>query len=131
RDVLLSGEMREELEALEYHAHPLAHGAQRALVAREARAFELDIAAVDCLETVGAAEERRLARARGADQAHDFAGMHVERHAEQRREIAVTLYHVQVANDLGAASFRAARDRCVHSVTFIRRCIQSTSFACG
>src|ERR1700730_15658774 len=131
RDILLRGEMREQLEALVHHAHPLAHGTQRALVAREPRAFELDVAAVDRLEAVGAAQERRLARARGADQAHDFAGMHVERHAEQCREIAITLHHVQVTNDLGAASFRASRDRCVHSVTFIRRCIQSTNFACG
>src|SRR5260370_29480329 len=57
--------------------------------------------------------------------------MYVERHAQQCREIAVALHHVEVTNDLRPGSFRPSRNRCVHSVTFMRRCIQSASLACG
>ena len=61
-----------------------AHGAQRALVARQQRALELDVAAVERFEPVGAAEQRRLAGARRADQAHDLARVHVEVDAAER-----------------------------------------------
>src|SRR5438552_1757007 len=125
--------MRKQLEALEDHAHARTHGAQCALVAWKHRSLELDIAAIDRFEPVGAAEQRRLARARRSDQAYDFPGVHVEVDAAQCLKTAVALDHAAIADDLGAGSHGSLRRRrvCGHSVTAKRRWIQSTSFACG
>jgi len=78
RDVLERGQVREQFEALEHHAHLLPDRTKRPRIAGQARAFELDRAAVDRLETVRAPEEGRFARTRRSDQAHDFAGVHVQ-----------------------------------------------------
>jgi hypothetical protein len=99
--------VREELEALEDHPHPRPHGAQRTLVLRQKCAFELDVAAVDRLEPVRTAKERRLPRAGRADQANDLACVHVEINARKRGKAAVALDHAAIADDLRAVGFRA------------------------
>ena len=83
-DVVEHRHVRPEVEALEDEADldavpgdvALGVGAQTVLAVRAVAdqvAVDLDAAAVDRLEVVDAAQERRLARAGRADQAHDLA----------------------------------------------------------
>jgi hypothetical protein len=117
-DVLPRGEMRKQLEALEHHAHAAAHRAKRPLLARQLRALELDVAAVERLEAVRAAEKRGLAGPRRADQAHDLASVHVEVHAGQRGERAEALHDGAIAQDARRPRHRPRRQfRRRHSVT--------------
>jgi hypothetical protein len=88
--------VREQLEVLEHHAHALAHLARRALVGGQRHAVDQHAPAVDGLQRVGAAQQRRLARARGPDQAHHLALVDLHRHAVERHEAAVQLAHVVV-----------------------------------
>src|SRR6516162_3678122 len=60
RHVGKHGLVREQLEVLEHHAHAPAHLAQAPLVAGERHAVQQDLAAVEGLEAVGAAEQGRF-----------------------------------------------------------------------
>jgi hypothetical protein len=121
RDIGEHGPVRKQLEVLEHHAHAAAHVAQAALVASEHHAVQQDVAAVDRLEPVGAAEQGRLAGARGSDQAHHLASLDLHRHAAERHEAAEQLAHLAIGQDRRRA----------HSDTGNFLCSQSTSFAWG
>ena len=68
RDVLEHAQVREEVEGLEDHAEPAAHGDRVDRRVGDDLAVEQHVAVVDLLEQVDAAQQRRLARARRADQ---------------------------------------------------------------
>ncbi len=73
-DVVGHAHVLEQRVVLEHEAHgPLLHGQARGVVA-----LEQDAAAIGEVETGDDAQERRLARARGAEQAEQLAGPHLE-----------------------------------------------------
>ncbi len=82
-DVLGGGEVGEEVEALEHHAHFLADLADVRVGARDAVVLDPDLARVEVLQPVHAAQERALARARGADDEDDLALGYLEVHAPE------------------------------------------------
>ena len=78
-------------------------------------AFDEDLAGIGPLQTVEAADQRRLAGAAAADDAEDLALAHVQRNAVQRRSRAEPALQVdQAAPHRRAASARdaAAELRC-------------------
>jgi hypothetical protein len=98
-DILQRGHVRPQVELLEHHADAAAHraqvarrhpGAARRLVADQL-AVDADLARVVGLEEVDAAEQRRLARARRADQAGDLARRDRQADLLQRVEAVVML----------------------------------------
>ena len=78
RDVLQHRHVREQVVGLEDDADLLSQLVDVRLVDGQVLAVERDRAGVDRLEQVDAAEQRRLARARGADQADDVVQAHLE-----------------------------------------------------
>ena len=64
--------MREEVEGLEDDPDPATHAVDVDAARGDLLAADDDAARVDRLEQVDAAQERRLARARGADEAYDL-----------------------------------------------------------
>ena len=64
----------EQVEALEHHADVLAQLVDVAALGREILAVEPDVTRVRSLEQVEATQQRRLTRARGADDGDDLAG---------------------------------------------------------
>ena len=94
--------MREEIVALEHHADAgalagkLAAGQAMAPAAAsdavaERLAVEPDLAALELLEEIDAAQQRRLARAARADDRHDVARKDVEVDAAQDRCVSERL----------------------------------------
>ena len=75
-EVLLDGQVGEEVEVLEHHAHLLAHGIDVGIIHLDA--LKLDGAAGGDLQSVQAAQEGRLAAAGGADQADHIAAVDVD-----------------------------------------------------
>jgi hypothetical protein len=73
RTVLEHGEVREEVELLEDHAHVATDGIDVAVRVGDLVTVHLDGAARRLLEEVDAPQERRLARTRGPDDADDLA----------------------------------------------------------
>ena len=65
----------EQVKALEHHADVLAEFIDIAALGRKVLAVEPDVARVRGLEQVEATQEGRLARARGADNGDDLAGV--------------------------------------------------------
>src|SRR5450631_219336 len=101
REVLAHG-------ALEEH-HVLvdegdALGEMRAIVGRARRAVEEDLPAPWTIEARGQASERRLARARSADESDASAGRHAEREILDERRFAA------VVSEGHVAEFERARD---------------------
>jgi hypothetical protein len=102
-DVLGGRHVREEVEALEDHPDLLAlardvavavlHEPPAGAAVADRMAVDEDLALVDPLEVVDAADERRLAGAARPDDADDLAPLHVEVDAAQRRDVAVALVH--------------------------------------
>src|SRR5258706_1490517 len=99
--------MREYLEALEHHPHPLTDNAQTAFVPGKHRTFEFDLAGFYRLQSVGTSEQRRFPRSGGANKAHHLAGVHVERYAVKRLELAISLDDAAVPDDFGPIGLRA------------------------
>ena len=93
-EVLLDGQVGEEVEVLEHHAHLLAHGIDVGIIHLDAP--KLDGAAGGDLQPVQAAQEGRLAAAGGADQADHVAAVDVDIN---------TLQHVQGGGGLFCALF--------------------------
>ena len=79
--VLLHGQMREEVEVLEHHAHLLAHSVDVRLV--HLGALEFDAAGGGNLQPVQAAQKGGFAAAGGADQADHVAAVDVDINALQ------------------------------------------------
>ena len=106
-DVAGGGQMREQVEALEDHAghrtlarqfavaEPVAAAIRRAVA--DGLAVEDDVAALILFQQVDAAQQRRLARAAGADDRDDVAPVEIEVDA---------LEHVDGAEPLGQAADR-------------------------
>src|SRR5690606_40965294 len=76
--VLERGVLREEVELLEDHAGFLTDGPHLAPAAAHAHAVDEQVSALDRLQRVDAAQERRLARARRPDQHDLLARLDVE-----------------------------------------------------
>ena len=98
-DVAQHGQVGEQLEVLEHHAYTLAQPENGAAAALDVDALEGDAPAVDRLQPVGAAQQRRLARAAGADQADDLAAVNLEADAVERHQRAVALDHLLEQQD--------------------------------
>ena len=94
RDVVEHAHVREEVEALEHDADVLAQRVEVDAAPGDAFAVEADLALLDRLERVDAAQQRRLAAARRADEAHDLVLVDAEAHAAQHLVVAEVLVHV-------------------------------------
>src|SRR5579864_153187 len=102
-DILECRQMREQVEALEYHADRGALAADVALVhlvetlaafaIADELAIDVQASGIDPLEMIDAAQERALAGARRSDQAQDLAGGHFEVDTFQHLVAAVALAH--------------------------------------
>ena len=114
--------MGEEVERLEHHAGVPSHEVLVDPLVGEVVAEELDRAAVDRLEEVAAAQQRRLARARRADQADDLVGSQLEADSSQDLEIAEALVDVVDSQDdlRGAGRHWAPASRRPRSLAMIR-----------
>src|SRR3546814_10082700 len=77
---------REEIELLEYHAGFLADQPNLRAAGLHADAVDDEIAAVDLLQRVDAAQQCRLAGTGGADEHHHFAGLDGEIHLAQHHD---------------------------------------------
>ena len=93
-EVLLDGQVGEEVEVLEHHAHLLAHSVDVGIV--HLHPFKLDGAGGGDLQPVQAPQKGGLAAAGGADQAHHVAAVDVDIDA---------LEHVQGGGGLLCALF--------------------------
>ena len=120
-DVLERGHVREEVEALEDHADLLAllrdvpllvldELAVGLAVADEVAVHE-DPALLDLLEVVDAADERRLARSRRADDDDHFLALDGHRHAFEDVQPAEPLVDVGRLDDHVPGGCRDATDR--------------------
>src|SRR3954469_18839952 len=89
--VLEHRQVREQVERLEHDPEPAADAHRIDGRVRDHRPVEQHVAVVDLLEQVDAAQQRRLARARGADQRHGAVLGHRQVDAAQRRRVAVRL----------------------------------------
>src|SRR5258706_6932436 len=107
--------MREYLEALEHHPHPLTDNAQTAFVPGKHGTFEFDLAGFYRLQSIGTSEQRRFPRSGRSNKAYDLAGVHVERYAVKRLELAVSLDDAAVPDD-----FRPIDLRALHHAVVIR-----------
>ena len=83
--------MREEVEALEHHADVAAQAGELLALLGQPLAVDGDLALLDGLETVDRAAQRRLARARRADDDDDLAAGDLQ---------VDVLQHVQFAEPL-------------------------------
>ena len=73
---------------------------------------ERDVAAVEAVEQVGAAQERGLARSGRADEAHDLVAAQRQRHAAQDLVLAEALDHaLELEDDLAHVTPARRRDR--------------------
>ncbi|MCY1226193.1 hypothetical protein D9M72_384180 [compost metagenome] len=90
--VLQHREVREQVEALEHHAHAAAQPVDGGRGAVDALAEGAHLAAFVRLQPVDATKHRRLARARRADEAHHLARIHVQAHALQHAVRAEVLF---------------------------------------
>ncbi|MNP08724.1 hypothetical protein D3C76_1008040 [compost metagenome] len=117
--VLQGTHVREQVETLEHHADLRPHFAYMALVGDELRAvapghvgerfaIDFDHALVDALKRHQYPQQRRLARAAGADDRHLFTGGDIEVEAVEHGEAAVAFGHVLEADD------RLSDGRCGH-----------------
>src|SRR5262249_55581951 len=118
-DVLERRHVREQVEALE--DHPDLGSLPRdvllgvldelavALPVADQVAVDLDPSAVDLLQVVDAAKERRLPPAGGPDDDDDLAASHVERDPAQHLEAAEPLVNVLGVEDQAVGGHRAPR----------------------
>ena len=67
------GEMREQVELLEHHAHLLRSGRKSFFAGMQRGAVDHDLAAIDRFKAVDGTQQGALARSRCADDGHHFA----------------------------------------------------------
>ena len=94
RHVVEDAHVREEVERLEDDADAAAHRIRVDAARRDLVAVDEDAAAVDRLQEVHATQQRRLARAGGADQADDVVLRDIEVDAAQHLYLAERLVDV-------------------------------------
>ena len=87
--VLEDGQVREEVELLEYHPDPAAHGRDLFRIAVHLPPLEDDGAALVGLQAVHASDQRRLARSGRAADDDPLAGQHVEIDRVQGAELRI------------------------------------------
>ncbi len=92
-------EVREQVEALEHHADLLAQAVHVHMLCRQVLAAEPHMALIRRLEQVDAAQERRLAGARSADDRDDLAGHDIEVDALEHLMLAEALAEPLDAHD--------------------------------
>ena len=97
RHVLQRAQVREQVEALEDHADGTADRLQ--VGGPDLHTVRMDVAAIDRLQPVDAAQERALAGAGAADDGHHFAGLDVEVHPMQDCLLAIALDQCADFND--------------------------------
>jgi hypothetical protein len=97
--VLQHGEMREQVELLEHHADVAPDRVDRLHVVGELDAVDDQVPALVFLEAVDAADQGRLARARGAADHDALAARDVELDVAQHVELAVPLVDAVESDD--------------------------------
>ena len=90
-DVLENRHMGEQVEGLEHHPEPAADRDRVDARVGDHLAVEQDVAVVDLLEQIDAAQQRRLARAGGADQRDGLVLVHLQVDPAQHLGVAVGL----------------------------------------
>ena len=108
--------MREEVEGLEDDADPAPYGVDVDAARRDLVAVHEDAAAVDRLEEVHAPQQRRLARAGGADETDDFVLRNVEVDAAEHLHLAegfVDVLEPERAHIAIAPAWRRLRSRSI------------------
>ncbi len=129
RDVLEHGHVREQVVGLEDDADLLSQLVDVRLLGGQVVPVERDRAGVDRLEQVDAAEQRRLARAGGADQADDVVQAHLEADVLEHLVVDKRLPDVLDVHEAvvhAAARSRASRWRMMLSVKRARGIVRST-----
>ena len=128
RDVAQHGHVREQVVRLEHHADPLPDLVRIDPRVGDVLAVQPDRAVVDLGEQVDAAQQRRLARAGGADQRHHLVFVHVQAQVVEHHRGAEDLPDVAAFEQHQTPAFcrRAARS-VTQSVTAISGRASSTN----
>ena len=105
-DVLERGQVREEVVGLEDEAEPAADRDRVDRGVGDHLAVEEDVAVVDLLQQVDAAQQGGLARARGADQRHRLVLGDLQVDAAQHLALAEGLGHAADLEDRRRAHHR-------------------------
>src|SRR5665213_4046823 len=100
--------MRKQVEALEHHSGALPKQVEIRAWCGDLDAIDDDTAGLHGLETIDAAQHRRLARARPADHGDDFALVERQRDALQHFDGSETFMNVGELNERHGLSSRAA-----------------------
>ena len=128
--VLQHRHVREQVEALEHDADVAPQRVEVDPRPGHPVAVQADLAALDRLEPVDAAQQGRLAAARRADQAHHLMLVDVEVEAFEHLDVAEALVHLS-----GSRSAPCSRPRAVSRSARMRRWSrsirQSTKRVCG
>ena len=103
RAVLQHGQVREQVELLEHHADLAAHRVDVAATGGEVDAVDDDAALLRRLEPVDAADQRRLARARGPADDDPLAGAHRQVDVGQDLEVRRTTCRAPSMRMIGSA----------------------------
>ena len=110
-DVLEHRHVREEVVGLEDDADLAAQRVHVDVAVGDLVAVDDDAALVDPLEQVDAAQERRLAGARRADQADDVVPLDLERHVVEHAQVAERLRDLVELDEAHVAPARSRRSR--------------------
>src|SRR5699024_5290948 len=137
-DVVDGLEVREEVEALEHHAHVGPEAGEVLALLGQPLPVDGDLAVGDRLETVQAAAQGGLPGAGGADQRHHLAAVDVQVDVLQRLEVAEELVDAARGDERvtdAAALVHAPRMLCsatsVHIMTRLAACRNGFVTAAG
>src|SRR5690606_18345640 len=108
REVLQDGQVREEVEVLEHHAHFAAHFVDALEIGRQLGAVDDDLAFLMLFEAIDAADQGGLARTGRTGNDDALAAHHPEVNVPQNVEIAVPFVHADdVDGDIGLGDLHA------------------------
>src|SRR5439155_25968196 len=124
RNVLEDGQVREQVELLEDHAHFRTDGLDVADVAGQLDAVNNDLPALVLFEAVDGADEGGLARAGWAEDDDHLAALDGQVHALQRVELPEPLMHGTGDDDVGSVGFGHGHRSPTPSVRSTRRLAQ-------
>ena len=94
RAVVQHGLVVEKVEALKHHADLLPQGVEVDLEVHEILPVEPDVAGIGFLQQIDAAQQRGLAGAGRADDAHDLAAVDLQVDALEHVEVAEGLFEL-------------------------------------